>query len=112
VDLIRRWLTPPVATAVIALIVGAQVAVVLAFTLSYVERGRRITELQAALCEERVGRLSRIAMPDTACPDADKILARVLPQRSTPIARSGSTRVAARIVEWRPPPAATLTRGR
>jgi hypothetical protein len=51
-------------------------------------------------------------MPDTACPDADKILARVLPQRSTPIARSASTRVAARIVEWRPPPAATLTRGR
>jgi hypothetical protein len=103
-DMIRRWLWPPLARAVTVILVGAQLAIVIAFVLSYVERGRRITDLETALCEERVAKLSRLAVPQTSCPDADKILARVLPQRWMPLAETPSSRVPTRTVDYRPRP--------
>jgi hypothetical protein len=75
---------------------------VIGFMFSYIERGQRITDLETALCEERVARLSRVAMPQTSCPDADKILARALPQRWTPLAETPMSRVPARTVDYRP----------
>jgi hypothetical protein len=99
---IRRWLWPPVARIVTIVLVGAQLAIVIGFVLSYVERGRRITDLETALCEERVARLSRLAVPQTSCPDADKILARVLPQRWMPLAETPPSRVPTRTVDYRP----------
>ena len=111
-ETIRRWLWPPFARAVTLLIVGAQLAIVIAFVLSYVERGRRISDLETALCEERVARLSRIAVPQTTCPEADKILARALPQRWMPLAEPPSARVATRTVDYRPQPAEPEARPR
>jgi hypothetical protein len=108
----RRWLWPPLATAVTVLFVVAQVAIVFGFALSYIDRGKRIADLEAALCEERVARLSRLAMPQTSCPDADKILARVLPQRWTPIAPAPAARVAARVMDSRPRQEFPEARGR
>jgi hypothetical protein len=102
VDAIRRWLWPPIARVVTLVIIGVQLALVLGFVFSYIERGRRIADLETALCEERVARLSRVAMPQTSCPEADKILARALPQRWTPLAETPISRVPARTVDYRP----------
>jgi hypothetical protein len=102
VDTLRRWLWPPIARIVTLALIGVQLAIVVGFLLSYIERGRRIADLETALCEERVARLSRVAMPQTTCPEADKILARALPQRWTPLAETPPSRVPARTVDYRP----------
>ena len=101
-DTIRRWLWPPVARIVTLALIGLQLALVIGFMFSYIERGQRIADLETALCEERVARLSRVAMPQTSCPDADKILARALPQRWTPLAETPKSRIPARTVDYRP----------
>ena len=77
-DAIRRYLEPPVAAALIALLVAAQLAAMLVFIASFAARGRRIAELEAMVCRERVARLAPLA-PDVSCPDAEKIFARALP---------------------------------
>jgi hypothetical protein len=109
---IRRWLWPPVARIVTLALISAQLAIVIGFVLSYVERGRRITDLETALCEERVARLSRLAVPQTSCPEADKILARVLPQRWMPLAETPPSRVRTRTVDYRPQSGEPIARER
>lgn len=102
-DAIRRWLRPPVAAAAIALIVAIQVAVILAFSISYAHRGRTIADLEAALCRERLAQFPQL-VSDTQCRDAQKILAQVLPQSWVPMTPPPSDgRAGARMVGWRLP---------
>jgi hypothetical protein len=102
VDVIRRWLQPPVARTVIALIIVAQVMVVFGFSISYAKRGRRIADLEEALCRERLARFSHLAS-DVPCPNALHVLADALPQAWTSVGHpSLDGRAGARVVGWRP----------
>jgi hypothetical protein len=87
VDPIRRYLEPPVAAAVIGLLVAAQLAAMLAFSLSYAARGHRIVELEASVCRERMARIAPLTA-DVSCPDVEKIFAQALPQVWKPIAQT------------------------
>lgn len=100
-DAIRRWFRPPVAAAMIALIVAIQLAAILGFSASYAQRGRRIEDLEAALCREGLAQFSRVAS-SVECQGAQRALAQVLPQSwvSTTLIASGA---GARVIGWRPP---------
>ena len=89
-DAIRRYLEPPVAAAVIGLLIALQLVAVLAFSRSYAVRGHRITELEETICRERLARLAPLTS-DVPCPEADRIFAQALPQVWTPIAQTPST---------------------
>jgi len=90
-----------VATAAIALIVTTELAVILGFSISYANRGHRIADLEAALCRERLAQFSHLAS-GVQCPDAQKILAQVLPQSWVPMTQpSPDGRAGARVVGWR-----------
>ena len=99
---LRRYLAPHAARAVIALIVAAQVIGVLAFSMSYARRARRIAELEDEVCRERLARFPSL-VADAPCRDAQNVLAQVLPQRWVPLAQPTSgQRFGARVVGWRP----------
>jgi hypothetical protein len=100
-DPIRRYLDPKAARVVIALIVAAQIAAVLGFSMSYARQARRIAELEDEVCRERLARFPNL-VADAPCRNAQNVLAQVLPQRWQPLAEPASAgqRFGARVVGW------------
>jgi hypothetical protein len=110
VTAIRRTLKPPVAAAVIGILLAVPLAAAVGFSVSYVARGHRIAELEAMVCRERVARLAPLKS-ELPCPEAEKILAHALPQVWTPIAQTRSDqRFGTAVIRWRVSSTSTASR--